>query len=462
MYCAGVRRGSAAAGEESAVVSSVVSVSPQSVVSVNPKTATQNPKWEDVPDGFVVVPGGEFIFGGEAAGGDERQVRNVPDFFIAKFPVTCAEYLEFLNDGGQGAGDGGQEAWGSPLKGAGQSAEGPEPGPEGPGFGKDRDPESGSVVVSVSPVNSKPETRNAKPEFVPVVSVNPQSKIQNPKSKRVPRESEESGYYWEADPTGLFRLPGPGERPLKGGGTRQDGRPDWPVVGVSWYDAIAFCEWKSRKEGRVYRLPTAEEWEKAARGVDGRIYPFGRHCDPTYCNINSSHKDGMRLEPVESFPIDESPVGVRGMGGNSRDWCLDDPGERYRSWRYLRGGAWVNSSDDARTAFRWGNEPTNVNWNNGFRLCVSGSTSRAGRRFGRARTPGSTDAGGALKEVQAGHRVAARRVASAVRSDAIHRATVRRWIPARHLCGGAALQANAGSRRARPNRWSLRRFRAAL
>ena len=76
----------------------------------------------------------------------------------------------------------------------------------------------------------------------------------------------------------------------------------------------------------------------------------------------------MRPCRVDEFPLDESPYGVRGLGGNSQDWCLTDPGGRFRNWRCLRGGAWAYSSKDTPSGRRWGHLPDGVFWYYGFRL----------------------------------------------------------------------------------------------
>jgi serine/threonine-protein kinase len=73
------------------------------------------------------------------------------------------------------------------------------------------------------------------------------------------------------------------------------------------------------------------------------------------CNTNMAHDAGPRPATVESFPQDESPYGVRGLGGNARDWCLNDPGgEMYLGWRACRGGNWMSPSPAARCAYRAG------------------------------------------------------------------------------------------------------------
>jgi serine/threonine protein kinase/formylglycine-generating enzyme required for sulfatase activity len=95
-----------------------------------------------------------------------------------------------------------------------------------------------------------------------------------------------------------------------------------PVVGVSHQAAEAYCQWLSRKSGMDCRLPTAEEWEKAARGTDGRCFPWGDGFDENYAYIISNHqamKEFGQWAPPKSFPIDRSVYGVYDMGGNVRE-----------------------------------------------------------------------------------------------------------------------------------------------
>jgi serine/threonine-protein kinase len=149
---------------------------------------------------------------------------------------------------------------------------------------------------------------------------------------------------------------------------------DAPVSSISWYDAVAYAEWRSRKDQRAYRLPSAREWEKAARGVDGRWFPWGDRFDASLCNIRESAKDGARVAAVESFPHDESVYGVRGMAGNMRDWTETastvgaSPGSPQR---VVRGGAWYGGRVSARCADRFWFEPNHVYFFVGFRLAHS-------------------------------------------------------------------------------------------
>lgn len=136
--------------------------------------------------------------------------------------------------------------------------------------------------------------------------------------------------------------------------------PDWPVTQVSWDAARACMRWRGGQLGLPLRLPAELEWEKAARGVDGRLYPWGDHFDPSWCSMTESVEGRNKVTPVTWFPTDESVYGVRGMAGGQHDWCLgrfdvappaggarvplpvdDDPGDP-QILRVLRGGSWVS------------------------------------------------------------------------------------------------------------------------
>jgi formylglycine-generating enzyme required for sulfatase activity len=141
-----------------------------------------------------------------------------------------------------------------------------------------------------------------------------------------------------------------------------------PVMGISWFDAMAYCAWKSSCEGRVYTPGHEEEFEKAARGVDGRVYPWGDEYDGTYSNTTSSHETGMRIAEPGGFPVDESPYAAMGLAGNMVTWCLNAPEKQHRNYRCLRGGSWFNSPGNARAGIRRGNVPAFINRLNGVRL----------------------------------------------------------------------------------------------
>jgi formylglycine-generating enzyme required for sulfatase activity len=90
---------------------------------------------------------------------------------------------------------------------------------------------------------------------------------------------------------------------------------DHPVVGISWHDAQAYCAWLSQATGRTYRLPTEAEWEKAARGTDGRLYPWGDDWAAGRCNAGSGG-----TAPVTACPEGASPYGCWDMTGNVEQW----------------------------------------------------------------------------------------------------------------------------------------------
>jgi hypothetical protein len=90
--------------------------------------------------------------------------------------------------------------------------------------------------------------------------------------------------------------------------------------------------------------------------------------DSTFCNSAQSHEEGMRPCPVDTFPYDESPFGVRGLGGNSQDKCLNDPGGQYAGWRIFRGGYWSEGGLSIRASDRSGGLTTKVTHSFGGRM----------------------------------------------------------------------------------------------
>ena len=145
-----------------------------------------------------------------------------------------------------------------------------------------------------------------------------------------------------------------------------------PVPLVDWFDAREYCRWLSKKRGQTFRLATEAEWEKAARGTDGRFFPWGDKFDPTFCLMRESRSFLQQPEPIGSFPTDVSPYGVRDMAGGMREWVGDlfgektfaeldaepEPGpETERSetgWRMVRSGCWHADRSWARGASRGG------------------------------------------------------------------------------------------------------------
>jgi formylglycine-generating enzyme required for sulfatase activity len=144
---------------------------------------------------------------------------------------------------------------------------------------------------------------------------------------------------------------------------------DLPAAFVPWHEAIAFCAWLTGRAGVPFRLPTEAEWERAARGTDGRPYPWGWETpSPRLCNFG-----GMLggPQPVSACAAGASPVGCLNMAGNVWEWCADwfdpryyevspdqDPaGPAHGRNRVIRGGCWESAADLVRCAARLYDRP---------------------------------------------------------------------------------------------------------
>jgi len=172
------------------------------------------------------------------------------------------------------------------------------------------------------------------------------------------------------------------EIPYSNSSNRQNfyyGNPDFdnfPVIYVTWNDAQAYCKWVGG------RLPSEAEWEKAARGTDERIYPWG-NVSPNYGFVNYGSNGDTTL--VGSYPQGKSPYGVLDMAGNVWEWVADWYDENYYSYstgnnptgpetgiyRVMRGGSWINTEWHIRTTYRLGRKESDQRNLNGFRCVVS-------------------------------------------------------------------------------------------
>jgi serine/threonine-protein kinase len=248
----------------------------------------------EIPDGFLLVPGGPFQRGrpGEEDG-LALPTGETKDVFVARFPVTCGEYLEFLND----------------LCARGQLAEA---------------------------------------------------------ERRRPKEAERR--FWVREGEGgeaHFRLPTAEEDP------ELAWEASWPVLAVTWNDAVAYCEWRSARDGRAYRLLHEDEHEKAARGVDGRGYSFGRAYEGAYAHTSVSLAGAARPLPVGSADADESVYGVRDLSGGAATWCFNLYDPALSKVRAVRGGSWGAPPAQAHAAARQGLHPASASLLVGFRLACA-------------------------------------------------------------------------------------------
>ena len=184
---------------------------------------------------------------------------------------------------------------------------------------------------------------------------------------RSPRQTADSGQYAERAADGGLRFP---DVDAEG----DVWHPRMPVFGISWHDADAYCQWYSRTRGRVVRLPTEQEWEKAARGVDGRLFPWGSRFDSSLCNIVGSRSSRPAPVTVDEFPTDVSVYGARGMAGNIREWTAtpidEGTGDQKRKTLVFRGGGWGSPTLQARICARGWSESFAVTAIRGFRLAA--------------------------------------------------------------------------------------------
>lgn len=181
---------------------------------------------------------------------------------------------------------------------------------------------------------------------------------------------------------------------------------DHPVVGVSFHDAGAFCRWAREVAGLAIRLPSEPEWEKAARGQDGRVYPWGNQWEQGRCNSHESKISAT--SPVGQFsPAGDSPYGVAEMAGNVQQWTASlfeaypyDPNDGREKYVYeldkaaalpqfretgatmivtsgeaaegktvIRGGSWREMQASSRCAYRGWAAPLHRSVDTGFRCC---------------------------------------------------------------------------------------------
>ena len=244
----------------------------------------------DLGQNYIFIPAGTTTLGGDeqALGSTNTIELHLKDYAMSRTPITCDEYLTFINELHQ------QE----PTK------------------AQQHLPRS---VVSKQSLWNFSETEN---KF----------------------------YYPEIAPTGQ----------------KWDG--EYPITYISYTDASAYAQWLSKLSNKLFRLPYESEWEKAARGVDGRYFPWGNHFEPSFCKTRFSQKHpSIGPAPVASFPIDQSPYKVVDMAGNVREICqvhAEQPS------LVSKGGSWADEHRACRAASRQIISKDYVSNETGFRLVI--------------------------------------------------------------------------------------------
>ncbi len=151
---------------------------------------------------------------------------------------------------------------------------------------------------------------------------------------------------------------------------------DHPRVNVTWYEAVAYCRWVSAKTGQIIQLPTESQWIWAARGDDGRSYPWGSEWADGRCNWAGGTDEGGTT-PVTAYQgadKGDSPYGATDMLGNVWEWCLSDyvTGDTDTTGndkRVLKGGSWDRGREHVRLTYRSSEYPSVSFGDVGFR-CV--------------------------------------------------------------------------------------------
>jgi formylglycine-generating enzyme required for sulfatase activity len=190
---------------------------------------------------------------------------------------------------------------------------------------------------------------------------------------------EKPGFWPKSGPVPKNQIPYWTQPQNHGGGTTNSD--DYPVIGINWDSATAFCRWLSLKTGKHYRLPTEAEWEKAARGTDQRRYPWGNNIDRSLANYTGAQRydtvqlagfyDGSKRGELQT-QSNASLYGAFDMGGNLMEWCQDwyskdyysvSPGKNPQgpasgAYRVVRGGSFFVEADELRSAARSGAWPS--------------------------------------------------------------------------------------------------------
>ena len=319
---------------------------------------------EAVEPRMVRIPAGNAMLGGDdpEAYDDEKPECRVPvaAFDLAIFPVTNAEFACFVEAGGyadESLWTEGGQAW---LRGEGKLD--PETEEQLRAFYRSF---SLDVEAWIARTRESQAMDDAMADNYRAIAANfTEDEYVQAYSEQVLGEQRREPYYWN---DGRF-----------------NGR-NQPVVGVNWYEAMAYAAWLAKVTGRPYRLPTEAEWEWAARRStrrfawrNGRRYPWGDGWDPERCNWRGSRLN--RPNPVGVYAHSATEDGLQELAGNVYEWTTslyrpypyqaDDGRERtgVEGLRVMRGGSWYTDRDTVRCGYRDGIAPGNWDFSPGLRL----------------------------------------------------------------------------------------------
>ncbi|HFE47892.1 MAG TPA: NACHT domain-containing protein [Chromatiaceae bacterium] len=308
---------------------------------------------------FVIIPGGEYRIGSNAddaeAHADEKPAFDIhlDTFQLARFPVSNAEWEAFRRAGGYDH----PEWW----EGADAKAW-----------------RLGELPMEAEKERQRDFRRRLQKDFEATTAGFTPAAVEQ---FRQWVEIDDEGF--ESALSDWYPEGGKIDAPMFWRDPRYN-NPAQPVVGVSWYEARAYCRWLSGQSGRVFGLPGETQWEAACRGREGREFAWvGEYAD---AKVNGYDAHLRAPSPVGVFPEGDTPEGLADMSGNVWEWTSD----RYREYplgpddgrhrsdarerRVLRGGAFLNDSRDLRAAYRNIDAVPAARGNNlGFRLCCAPS-----------------------------------------------------------------------------------------
>ncbi|MEZ4708633.1 MAG: SUMF1/EgtB/PvdO family nonheme iron enzyme [Caldilineaceae bacterium] len=308
---------------------------------------------------MVAIPGGTALLGGDDPDGydDEKPACEVEiaPFELAVYPVTNGEFACFINAGGYD-----DESLWTPLGQAWLRGEGKLDAESEAQYRNQYRAIANNVEGYIESVKRTQSVTEEEADGLRQIAAMSEDEFVNSYAQQVLGEVRWEPFWW------------------------QDSRynqPTLPVVGVNWYEAMAYAAWLSQVTGQSYVLPSEAEWEWAARRRSpqerGRRYPWGDDWDAERCNSLAARLNAPN--PVGVYPHGTTPDGLHELAGNVYEWtrslyrpypydpamCEDDAADGLRVYR---GGSWYVGPERVRCAYRGRNNPGHWNSSAGFRL----------------------------------------------------------------------------------------------